>query len=68
VGSFNGWSPVNSEMRVNKYGEWEINLYLAPGRYTYRFLVDDKVETVDPSSPYTEPDGYGGQNSVLYVQ
>lgn len=68
VGSFNGWSPANSTMRPNKYGEWEINLYLAPGRYTYRFLVDERAETIDPSSPYTEPDGYGGQNSVLYVQ
>ena len=68
VGSFNGWSPANSSMRKNKYGEWEIGLFLAPGRYTYRFMVNESVEMVDPGSPYTEPDGYGGQNSVLYVQ
>jgi hypothetical protein len=68
VGSFNGWSPENSSLRKNKYGEWEIGLFLAPGRYTYRFVVNDGVELVDPASPYTEPDGYGGQNSVLYVQ
>jgi 1,4-alpha-glucan branching enzyme len=68
VGSFNGWSPANSAMRKNKYGEWEINLYLSPGRYTYRLRIDDAAEVVDPSSPYSEPDGYGGQNSVLYVQ
>lgn len=68
VGSFNGWSPANSSLRKNKYGEWEIGLFLAPGRYTYRFIVNDSVEMVDPASPYTEPDGYGGQNSVLYVQ
>jgi hypothetical protein len=68
VGSFNGWSPANASLRKNKYGEWEIGLFLAPGRYTYRFVVNDSVELVDPASPYTEPDGYGGQNSVLYVQ
>ena len=68
VGSFNGWSPANTAMRKNNYGEWEIGLYLAPGRYTYRFIVNDNTEVVDPASPYTEPDGYGGQNSVLYVQ
>jgi hypothetical protein len=68
VGSFNGWSGANSSLRKNKYGEWEIGLFLAPGRYTYRFVVNDSVEIVDPASPYTEPDGYGGQNSVLYVQ
>jgi hypothetical protein len=68
VGSFNGWSAANSTMRKNKYGEWEISVFLAPGRYTYRFLVNGSVEIVDPASAYTEPDGYGGQNSVLYVQ
>jgi hypothetical protein len=68
VGSFNGWSAANSSMRKNKYGEWEISLFLSPGRYTYRFLVNDTVEVVDPVSAYSEPDGYGGQNSILYVQ
>ncbi len=68
VGSFNGWSAAQSSMRKNKYGEWEISLFLSPGRYTYRFLVNDTVEVVDPASAYTEPDGYGGQNSVLYIQ
>jgi hypothetical protein len=68
VGSFNGWSSANSIMRQNKYGEWEINLYLAPGRYAYRFLVDNSEEILDPKSPERESDGYGSQNSVLRVQ
>lgn len=68
VGNFNGWSPANSTMHKNKYGDWEINLYLAPGRYTYRFLLNNNEEILDPTSPDHEPDGYGSRNSVLMVQ
>jgi len=66
VGSFNGWSPASNPMR--KQGEvWELTLSLAPGRYSYRFLVDDKKQVLDPASKAIEPDGYGGKNSVLVV-
>jgi hypothetical protein len=66
VGSFNGWSPAQSPMR--RVGDaWELTLSLAPGRYSYRFLVDQKKQVLDPSSAATEPDGYGGKNSVLVV-
>ena len=68
VGSFNGWSPANSNMRKNEFGKWEISVYLPPGRYTYRFLVNNSFEVVDPASSGQEPDGYGGRNSVLFVQ
>jgi hypothetical protein len=66
VGSFNGWSPASSPMR--KQGDtWELTLSLLPGRYSYRFLVDEKKQVLDPSSTVTEPDGYGGKNSVMVV-
>ncbi|MEJ2721600.1 MAG: isoamylase early set domain-containing protein [bacterium] len=68
VGNFNGWSPANSSMRRNKYGDWEINLYLAPGRYAYRFLVNNSDQILDPKSNIDEPDGYGSRNSVLFVE
>jgi hypothetical protein len=67
VGSFNGWSPESHPM--SKQGDvWELTLSLAPGRYAYRFLVDGKKQVLDPSSAATEPDGYGGRNSVLVVK
>ncbi len=66
VGSFNGWSPASNPMR--KLGDvWELTLSLAPGRYSYRFVVDQKKHVLDPASRTTEPDGYGGKNSVLVV-
>ncbi len=68
VGTFNGWSGANTNMRKNNLGKWEISLFLSPGRYAYRFLVNNSHEILDPATPEQEPDGYGGHNSVLYVQ
>lgn len=68
VGSFNNWAPDNAVMRKNKEGKWELSLHLLPGRYSYRFLVNSKTQVVDPDSGILEPDGYGGQQSVLLVQ
>ena len=66
VGSFNGWSPASNPMQKNG-DTWELTLSLLPGKYSYRFLVDQKKQVLDPSSKGTEPDGYGGKNSVLVV-
>lgn len=68
IGSFNGWAPDNAGMRLNKKGEWELSLHLLPGRYTYRFLIDNATQVVDPKSSAQEPDGYGGMQSVLVVR
>jgi hypothetical protein len=66
VGSFNGWSPASNPMQ-KKGDVWELTLSLAPGKYSYRFLVDQKKQVLDPASKQTEPDGYGGKNSVLVI-
>lgn len=67
IGTFNGWSPVSSSMRRNAQGRWEISLHLSPGRYAYRFIVNNSQHVVDPTNGLQEPDGYGGINSVLFV-
>jgi hypothetical protein len=68
VGSFNGWSPETHRMEKLADGKWELTLSLIPGRYGYRFLIDQKKQVLDPSTELTEPDGYGGKNSVVVVQ
>jgi len=68
IGSFNGWSPVDTSMRETRDGVWEISLHLPPGRYAYRFLVNNDEQILDPSCSTQEPDGYGGMNSVLFVR
>lgn len=67
IGSFNGWSPEQHRMRRIESGAWEITLSLAPGRYTYRFLIDEREQILDPNSKTAEADGYGGKNSVIVV-
>jgi hypothetical protein len=68
IGTFNAWSPVDTNMRKGRGGEWEISLHLTPGRYAYRFLIDSSEQILDPRCPDQEADGYGGMNSVLFVR
>jgi hypothetical protein len=67
IGTFNGWSPEHSRMHRRPGGAWEITLSLQPGKYAYRFLVNNRKQVLDPDCPFEEPDGYGGKNSILYV-
>jgi len=67
IGTFNGWSPEHSRMRRSPGGSWEITLSLRPGKYAYRFLINNRQQVLDPSCANQEPDGYGGKNSIIYV-
>ena len=72
AGSFNGWPPTLAA------GGWpmehvpERDLYYAKrdlpnGAHTYKFVIDEATWLPDPQNPKVEPDGYGGQNSVLQL-
>ena len=68
IGTFNGWSPDRSPMRAVSVGTWEIVLTLPPGKHSYRFLVDNREQILDPSNESVESDGFGGQNSVIVIK
>jgi hypothetical protein len=68
IGTFNGWSPERSPMHSASDGTWEIVLSLPPGKYSYRFLVDNREQVLDPGNHTVEPDGFGGKNSVFVVE
>ncbi|WP_229689073.1 glycogen-binding domain-containing protein [Puia dinghuensis] len=63
AGSFNKWNPGELPMSKGAYG-WTIDLYLAEGTYTYKFLVDGKWME-DPANGARLPDGHNGFNSML---
>ena len=65
AGDFNDWSETATRMKEND-GLYEITLNLKPGKYGYKFLVDGKW-IIDENVDEYEDDGYGGQNSVIYV-
>lgn len=68
VGDFNGWNPGALPMRrVDNGTTWEIIVPLAPGRYTYAFVVDGQLAR-DPSAPETAHDDFGGPASVVLVR
>jgi hypothetical protein len=46
---------------------WVCRIDLAPGKYTYRFLVDD-VGLIDPTNAATEVDGQGHIDSVIVIK
>ncbi|MBI2265808.1 MAG: isoamylase early set domain-containing protein, partial [Armatimonadetes bacterium] len=68
VGSFNHWDREATPLEgPSGDGAFRGVLYLPPGRYVYKFLVDGRKWIPDPSASRTEDDGFGGRNSVLEV-
>lgn len=68
VGDFNGWNPRALPMRRSADGQtWEVELPLAPGRYTYSFMVDG-VLARDPRAPRAADDDFGTPSSVVLVR
>ncbi|MDZ4804460.1 MAG: glycogen-binding domain-containing protein [Candidatus Eisenbacteria bacterium] len=52
----------------DKDGVWERYEKLPPGRYQYKFRIDDVNWKDDPSNPQRADDGFGGFNSLLIVK
>ena len=65
-GSFNNW--IQTKNYCAKEGDgWVCRIDLAPGKYTYRFLVDG-VGLNDPTNSATEDDGNGHIDSVIVIK
>jgi hypothetical protein len=68
VGDFNGWSEEGTELLdEDGDGVWTLRIDASPGRYKYRFLVDDSEWVIDPEADAQVDDGFGGTDSVRYV-
>ena len=69
AGSFNHWQQDVLLLEPGTNGSWKIEIpMMAPGRYQYKFLVDEKLWVEDINNPYREPDGFGGFNSILMIE
>ncbi len=66
TGSFNGWREDRYEM-IKKDGEWAYPVYLRPGKYTYKFIVDGNW-MIDPANDQWEENSVGTGNSVLWIE
>jgi 1,4-alpha-glucan branching enzyme len=68
IGDFNGWDRTAEPMAWNPPKMcFTLQLFLAPGRYEYKLLLNQQNLTVDPGNPETVYDGFDGRNSVLRV-
>jgi chromosome partitioning protein len=66
AGDFNNWQPEKTPMRKTGDGTWQVRIPLAKGTYHYRLVVDGQWKQ-DPYNDATEPNPYGGMNSVVKV-
>jgi len=65
TGSFNGWDRQSYRM-ARQGGKWILPIYLQPGKYTYKFIVDGNW-IIDPSNKLYEQNETGTDNSVLWI-
>jgi chromosome partitioning protein len=67
VGSFNNWTPSEeSTMERDQEGKWSKRLLLDPGKYEYKFLVND-IWIEDKWNPNLSDNAFGGKNSVIEI-
>jgi predicted alpha/beta superfamily hydrolase len=67
TGGMFGWNPAGKPMAREPDGTWTAQVPLAPGRHLYKFVVNGRDWIADADNPDSEPDNYGGKNSVVVV-
>ena len=67
AGTFNDWRPEATPMVALGAGRWMKELTLPPGVYEYRMVADGEW-LPDPPARETNPNPFGGLNSVLKVE
>jgi 1,4-alpha-glucan branching enzyme len=70
AGNFNSWNtsshPLKQGTGSKKKGAWLRTIYLEPGEYEYRYIVDG-AWCDDPNSSGKRINEFGGYNCVLRV-
>lgn len=64
AGNFNCWLP--SPMKKTGRGKWKLRVHLKPGRYEYRYLIDE-VWMNDVHPVHSVPSRNGSWNCVLEI-
>ena len=68
MGDFNGWDRTAEPMNWDPLKKcFNVELFLAPGKYEYKLLLNKDKLTIDPDNPESVYDGFDGCNSVLRV-
>lgn len=67
AGDFNDWRAGDTRLRRDETGTWKTQLWLGPGRYEYRFIVDGDWHD-DPHASVRVPNAFGSRNCVLEIR
>ena len=68
IGDFNGWDRAAEPLTWDPIKRcFTIELFLAPGKYEYKLLLNRQNLTSDPYNQESVYDGFDGRNSVLRV-
>ena len=69
VGSFTDWRPGAVVLRDDDHdGVWRAAVVLPVGQHEYMFVVDGEQWVTDPLAGRYVDDGFGRQNSLLFVR
>jgi 1,4-alpha-glucan branching enzyme len=63
---FTDWEKAPLKLSRHAKGVWQTAVPLAPGHYSYRFIVDGQWQD-DPHSPQREQNPFGTTNAVIDV-
>ncbi len=68
-GSFNNREEPVIKLEEKEEHYWEAaSQVFAPGKYTYKYLIDHDTWETDTRNLFREPDGLGGFNSLLIIE
>lgn len=68
AGAFNNWDKRATRMRLLPDGKtYSVTLRLKPGKYPYKFVLNEDEWIVDPKAARNEDDGTGHTNSILII-
>lgn len=67
AGTFNDWNTKSMPMKKGKDGTWRIMLKLSPGRYEYKYFVDETWAQNIPGEELA-PNPFGTNNCVISVE
>lgn len=67
AGQFNDWRPNHTKMEEIEEEVFQITIYLEPGTYEYKYVVEGVHWIRPPKAHDYVPDGFGGENGVIFV-
>jgi len=67
AGTFNAWDVKRNLLQKDSNGGWKATVWLPPGRYEYRFVIDGAQWCSDPRAIESVPNQFGSTNSIVVV-